>query len=1120
MTSLKSTYDLLIGKLRFFQFKEKQIKLAWGFIRFVLFSLSLITAISIFESLFLFGSGMRIFLFIQCVIMIFSFFIYYLVIPVIKIIVRTDEPPLKSIAMKLGYCYPDVNDQLANAIELYPKLHCNPENYSLSLIDHAVTKVSSKFENEDLNKNLDFTILRRDFRIACFFMIFSTFLWILFFTQLKPAIGRICHPLKNYASSSLISLTVFPGDIEILKGQDIKIRIGCNDPDVKRINLFIIQDSRSEKILLTRVLGDSFNYRIPEINKSIAYYASNETVRSNTYTITVIELPQLRKFQVKVEPPFYSSLSSFILDENVGDITALKGSLITISGESNKILHEGSIQFKKAEPRPLVIIDNQMKVQFRLLQDDLYSIFITDEEGRTNPNSIEYQLKTLPDQAPFIEIISPAKDIDLGEDMKIPLVLEVMDDYGISKIQIGYQVLLEGQGQIDSSGFSTYDLEGWNVGEDHLRIPFTWDINFELLPTDVLVYFAQAFDNDTASGPKATRTKIYRARFPSMNELYEELAKDQEDASQSAKTVYDKSLEVQQKIQNLSREMQRKNDLDWKKTQELKDALEKHQEIQKELDKLAMKINEMAAKMQKNQLVSSETIQKYQEMQKLYQDIMTPEIQDLLKKISSNMQNMDQKLLQKTMQELKISEEDIRKNIERTISLLKRLKLEQQLDQAEKLAKDLSQRQAKISDEKDKVTPDKRIFQEQQKISQDTEKLKDLLNELKQQMSDDPKAPMKEIENALSQINKDDFQSAMNDLMNTSILAGTRDSADKIIKTFDQITQHLKDAKDKINGLDQMKAIQALRQSSRSLLELSMEQEKVMQNTQNTMPNSSQYTQMTEEQNDLAEGLSRIIKNIYETSKQNFYIPQSIGQSLGEAHNSMQKALESLETRDGRQAFGSQNSAMASLNRSVLLIQSSLQNMMQNCSNNGGMSMEQFMGRLQKLADMQQGINEQTSGLGAGSQLSFEQQAAIARLAAGQENIRKSLEELAKEAESASNQLGNLEKLIDDMKQVEKDFSEQNVGRKTIERQNQILSRMLDAQKSIHEREFSQQRKAETARNYLSRTPPELSPGLGERQSRIQQDLLHAKKEGYTRDYLDLIERYFEVLSKSDQNQQ
>ena len=138
----------------------------------------------------------------------------------------------------------------------------------------------------------------------------------------------------------------------------------------------------------------------------------------------------------------------------------------------------------------------------------------------------------------------------------------------------------------------------------------------------------------------------------------------------------------------------------------------------------------------------------------------------------------------------------------------------------------------------------------------------------------------------------------------------------------------------------------------------------------------------------------------------------------------------------------------------------------------------------------------------------------MARLAAEQEALRKSMEQLGREYGERSDVLGRLDQVGKEMAEVVEDLQQRKVSQRTINRQQQILQRLLDAQKSIKKQDYSRKRKAETAKKCLPINPGDLPPDLGERAIQIQRDLLKALKEGYTRDYQELIRKYFEALMK------
>ena len=75
---------------------------------------------------------------------------------------------------------------------------------------------------------------------------------------------------------------------------------------------------------------------------------------------------------------------------------------------------------------------------------------------------------------------------------------------------------------------------------------------------------------------------------------------------------------------------------------------------------------------------------------------------------------------------------------------------------------------------------------------------------------------------------------------------------------------------------------------------------------------------------------------------------------------------------------------------------------------------------------------------------------------------------------------------------------------------------MLDSQKSMTQRGYEEQRKSQTAGEELYTGPSGLPQDLGQRQSLIMNAMNDALKLGYSRDYKNMIRRYFNALSEAE----
>jgi len=137
-----------------------------------------------------------------------------------------------------------------------------------------------------------------------------------------------------------------------------------------------------------------------------------------------------------------------------------------------------------------------------------------------------------------------------------------------------------------------------------------------------------------------------------------------------------------------------------------------------------------------------------------------------------------------------------------------------------------------------------------------------------------------------------------------------------------------------------------------------------------------------------------------------------------------------------------------------------------------------------------------------------------------QKGIRKSLEQLIKEMRhSGQKNMGDLSGMANDMDDVIKDLQKKRYNRKTKDRQQRILSRMLDSQTSMTQRGQKDERKSSSAMgNLVFQGPGGLPEDLGQRENITLQALNKAMKAGYSKDNQIMIKRYFNSLSQMPSN--
>ncbi|CUT05461.1 DUF4175 family protein, partial [Candidatus Kryptonium thompsonii] len=411
----------------------------------------------------------------------------------------------------------------------------------------------------------------------------------------------------------------------------------------------------------------------------------------------------------------------------------------------------------------------------------------------------------------------------------------------------------------------------------------------------------------------------------------------------------------------------------------------------------------------------------------------------------------------------------------------------------------------------------KQLSDEQRELKEEVEKIEENLENLKERMGEfKNEMPLDSLEKILNEIKEKKFGQKF-DKAGEKIMSGNLKEAGQIqfelSEGLMQMQSGLQSLQQQLMQNQQRQIISKMQKIQKDLLTLSKEQEEIKRETQNSSPGSSKLHDLAREQMDLLSGLNSVASELIELSQKTFAITPDMGREIGSALMNMHRAIESLSTRDNANSSKFQTEAMNSLNKAIIQLGNAMQAMMQGGAGGG---LQFLLQQLNQLAMQQLGLNQATQELM--QQLSLQQQAEMARLAAQQELIRKSLQELMKEAELSGNKgriLGDMNKIAEEMKEVISDLESGNLNEETIRKQDRILSRLLDAQRSIHERDFEKQRESRPGQNITRQSPAELK--FEEEKEKIFQDLLKSIRENYHKDYEALIKKYFELLRSIQQ---
>lgn len=1089
-----------------------------GFSSFQLIAAITIAAYTFLEFAFGFNSPVRTILFYSILIICSLLFTYLVLIPLIKSLFIFSKPDYRSTSKKIGLAFSEIKDELQNGIEI---LASSLSGYSTELIEAAFERIYKMSSSIDFNKSVDFSNTKKRLGFAAAGVLL-VFIFIIIIPGLSSSAYRIINYSKDFTPPQKFYFQLLPGNKEVTKGEDVTIIVSVSGDAPEKISLMqkSAEQTEFEESLLSADESGKFVYKASEVKNSFEYFATAEGIISDLYKISVINRPIITQLNITINPPAYSRLPQTIQRDN-GNISALLGSKILINTTSSRELSNASIVFGDSLSKKMTVDGNSARTEFTLNNSSTYSINIIDYQNIANINPITYSIQKLEDRPPSIILITPRESVKLGSDGKISTITKISDDYGFGSLQLNYR-LTASKYRTAEQEFITIPI---TIKKESIEeeVYYVWDLApLFLAEGEAISFYMEVFDNDIVSGPKSARTPTLSILVPSLDDLYQTAENIQQEASNDLSETLKEAEELSRELKNISDDLkQNSKDISWQEKERIEKASKKFNELMEKTDDASRKLDEMRRDLMQNNLLSEETLQKYNELQDLLDQLNSEELREAFKRMQESLQKMLRDNVQISLEELKANEEYFKKSLERTLNLLKRVQIEQKLDELIKRSEDISKKMDELSENtrqanlNDKNKRDE-LINRQNDLAKDIERMKNEMNNLEQRMGELKDMPKEEMEMLI-----DEFEKQNNLELSGEVLEELKKMQKmEALKNQQQLSQNMQNTKSQMQSLqsalqqmNQMRTFVEMMKILDDLLTLSKEQEDLKNSTSNLSPYSPEINKNSREQSEIQNNLNRILQKMSALSQKTFAITPEMGRALGRAYSDMQQSILLMQNGNPVGSSQKQTVAMGSLNEAARLMKGGMDQMMSGGQGGGMMGMMQ---QLQQMAQQQMDLNQLTQMLNQG-RLTQEMMSQMQRLAQQQEILRKSLEQLNRESQETgqSKRLAtNLEKILEEMGEVVSNLQSQKLDDDLIKKQERILSKLLDAQRSINERDFENERRSNSGRNVDRNSPPDLNLSTEEGRNKLRDELLKAIREGYKKDYEELIRKYFEALEK------
>ena len=1089
----------------------------------------------ILESVFYFSSFVR-FTFWMSILTVIAIGIVWLTITIINIWNdKFDRYRKTTLAKKTGkYAFPK-DDTLINAlqIELFKE-----ESSSSELSDAFIEQITEKLSQLNFSNLFPMDKINSWKNITLASLIITILTLSLTWKYSVSSLYRWTHPKTEFIPPKPFKLKGLSRHVHVLGGENVTITFSAKgeSPDSLFVEFKPVayepgRDSLIIKTVFPSNKNNEFTVELKEVFQNYryrAYYPSTkfwqpwDEVSSKNYSISVTDRPTIKDFTVTISPPSYTGLAPQIQKANQAEIQALKGSKISIHLKSNRNLAKAKLVMN-GESNKMNVKKKNANYNFIVKQDGEFSIHLTDVRGVTNRNPIPFKIQMLADISPEMTILQPPPIVELGGDQSIPILITIEDDFGFSNLQLAYEIQRPSYIQVEPF-ISMFSIPLSNQNEPKQEVHTNWALGqLGLMPEDEVHYHFELYDNDEISGPKKTISGTFIARVPSLNDLFTSFNEKEEEIADAVEIEIKDIQKLQKQLKKAELNLLKTDKPEWKDQQALKETMEAVKNKLSDFEELAEQLEALNNSGEKHNLFSADLMEKFKDLQKLIEEIFPPEMLKNMDWMSEALEKLDSKDLLSALENISNNLSQVEQELDRFLDIFKRVKAEQQVDELRKRIQQLVENQDNIDKQIRRTTPqtDPSVFKRlgiEETMSQ--KELDNILDAMDSAAND-----VKEFSRRTAQ--------KLEDLANSETAKSSAEHLNETMKNLDnqdpyramdesyaglQSLESMEGAMDDILADFQQETTRDMARKFRSILRdvltLSKGQESLRTETQAIPRNSPRLGNLAGEQQMLQDQLAQTMKNTMDLSRETFMVSPEMGRKMGSAFAQMKASKGKLADRDGNGSMGNQEQAMLSLNEGAKAIIQTVKQMQESGSASG---YEEFLKQMEEMAGRQQGANKQGMQLALGQMAASMQQSMMQQMLAQQQGIRKSLSQMMDEMEQAGDQgLGDLSGIANEMDEVIKDLQRKQFTRQTSDRQQRILSRMLDSQKSMTQRGFEEERKSKIGDQTLFTGPSGLPQDLGQRQSLIMNAMNHALKSGYSRDYQKMIRRYFNALSEAE----
>ena len=1039
----------------------------------------------------------------------------------------------------VGAHFPEVQDKLLNTLQLQQQVE-HAQGADVRLLAASIEQRTASLRPLPFTQAVDVTAAFKALRIALpVLVVGGSLIWLRPTWVTEPA-SRIVQHRTEFIEPAPFRFDLQNTSLAVVAGDPFTVEVKVVGDDLPAA---VMVESHGGRFRMERTRDQVFRYTFPSVRSKTPFLFLANGWRSQEYVAEPFALPALAELRVQAIPPRYTGLPA-IDQVNQGDLSVPEGTPIQWS---IRVAHGDGVRLHLAE-RALPVRSGAANTFFaNWVASSNTTYWITPTGAKTAGDSLRHRIRVVRDGKPSIRV---QEESDGTSRKRRHFTGSIQDDYGFSRLTFVWTLLNQKSQARAQNALITERNESLTLeGREELNVPdgrkdtffHTWDLSeLNWQEGEVIECWFEVWDNDEVHGAKMVRSATTRIAAPSQDEIRQERIETASSIEDDLEEASKEAAELREAMEAMQERLREQGEMTWQDRQAMEGLMQQQQALQEKLEMMREENERKDDRSNEFSKQEERILDKQEQLQKLMDNIMSEELRQIYEKMEELMREMDPEQLQEQLNEMELNHDAMEKELDRALEQFRQLEWDTKMEEAIEDLKKLADEQKALSEETDlgllsrdklKAKQDslnqaflelREDFKQLQKDNQQLENPNPMMDS-----SEEEQSIQEEMQNGADQLDKGKDKKAS-------------DSQQKAAEQMEQLAQQMEQMQMESESESASEDMDALRALLENILTLSFEEEGLMAELKMTNEQDPRYINHGQAQRTLKDEAVMVEDSLFELSLRIPQLASAVNREIGLVNRHMTKALDGFGDRQTANIAMNQQYVMTSFNNLALLLDEALQQMQQqqaqkqpgsgNCEKPGGSGspssspkagdmkkMQQALGqKLEKMKEqMGKGANQGKVGQKRSGGMSKE----LAQMAAQQAALRKMAQDKAKQLNEDGSGKGNqMSEIAKEMEELERDLVNRQIDQATLQRQQDLITRLLEAENAERIRGEKEERTSQTGDDNLKASPPQTSEYL--RQKMNELELLRTVPAELLPYYRDRVNDYFNTLDVEPGNTQ